>query len=75
MPVKQNLYCCLVLFCFQDLFDILGVHNFAPKSELIKFLGITLCNNPETVIICKELFFLAIGADLRNMNKVKILML
>ena len=54
---------------FQDLFRILGVHEFLPANWLVKFLGQTVCDT-FTRIVCEDILFILAGFDRQQLNAV-----
>ena len=54
----------------QALFDILGVHDFLPNSDLIDLLGDKACPAPGIKEVCGNIVFLIAGFDEKNLNLV-----
>ena len=54
----------------QDLFGLIGVHEFLPSSKLIKFLASTVCEEKLTKGLCENILFVIAGPDMQNLNAV-----
>jgi hypothetical protein len=71
---------CVVLQCkigtcvvLQWLLDLIGVHEFLPRSELLSLIAGSLCNEQAiTVDLCSNVLFLMAGFDSSQLNKVCI---
>ena len=74
MSVVKSIDLCsirILLLCFcQGLFDLFGIHQFMPQSPLYKLLGVTVCADPVTRVLCENILFLFAGYDSVQLNAV-----
>lgn len=58
---------------FQELLDILGVHDFLPSNKLLEFLAQKVCGGShQAEIVCGNIAFLIAGFDTSNLNDTRV---
>ena len=60
-------------FSLQTLFKLLGVRDFLPNDQILKFLATTVCKDKWTQALCSNVVFLFSGYDPKQLNMVCII--